>query len=288
MNFALFLLWLLHWLPLSVQAAIGNALGRLAYYLAKSRVKVARTNLRLCFPELGDAERERLIVKHLQSFMRGALEHGLLWWAPEARLRRLLRLEGYEMFKTYRDRPIIMFAPHFMGLDHGGTAYLLHDTGCSMYAQQKNPRVTELLLRARKRFGKAVLLSRQDGIRALVKAVKRDKLPFYYLPDQDFGREDAVFVPFFGVKAATLTGLSRIARLTGAVVIPTITRQLPGGGGYVMKFYPPLDNFPSDDVEADTRRMNEFIEARVREMPEQYFWTHKRFKTRPEGERSLY
>jgi KDO2-lipid IV(A) lauroyltransferase len=112
--------------------------------------------------------------------------------------------------------------------------------------------------------------------------------PFYYLPDMDFGARDSIFVSFFEATAATITGLSRLARLTGARVVPLVTTQLPGTDGYVMQFYPAWDDFPSDDIVADTRRMNAFIEARILEMPEQYYWVHKRFKTRPAGEASVY
>jgi KDO2-lipid IV(A) lauroyltransferase len=131
------------------------------------------------------------------------------------------------------------------------------------------------------------LFSRQQGIRPLVKAMRRG-LPFYYLPDMDFGSRDSIFVPFFDVPAATITGLSRIAHLAGAVVVPAVTRQLAGDAGYELRFYPAWENFPSENVEADTRRMNAFIEERVREMPEQYYWLHKRFKTRPPGEAKFY
>jgi KDO2-lipid IV(A) lauroyltransferase len=113
-------------------------------------------------------------------------------------------------------------------------------------------------------------------------------VPYYYLPDMDLGRSSAVFVPFFGVPAATVTGLSDLARLAGAAVVPCVTRMLPGGGGYVARLYPPWPDFPSGDVAADARRMLAFIEERVLEMPEQYFWLHKRFKTRPEGEARFY
>ena len=131
------------------------------------------------------------------------------------------------------------------------------------------------------------LVSREEGLRPLVR-VMREGLPFYYLPDLDFGARDSVFVPFFGVPTATITGLSRIARLARAAVVPVITRQLPGGQGYVLQFFPAWENFPTDDVEADARRMNAFIEERVLEMPEQYHWLHKRFKTRPPGVAQLY
>jgi KDO2-lipid IV(A) lauroyltransferase len=131
------------------------------------------------------------------------------------------------------------------------------------------------------------MVSRQEGLKPVIKAMKQG-LPFYYLPDMDFGARDAEFVPFFGVRAATVTALPRLARLTGAIVIPVITRQLPGGQGYVTHLYPAWENFPSSDGYTDTLRMNQFIEARAKEMPEQYFWLHKRFKTRPPGERSFY
>ena len=121
----------------------------------------------------------------------------------------------------------------------------------------------------------------------MAKAIKKG-LPFYYLPDMDFGERDSMFVPFFGVPAATITGLARIAAMTGAVVVPAVTTQLPGGDGYVLRFYPAWDHYPGGDLAADTRRMNAFIEERVREMPEQYYWLHKRFKTRPAGEERIY
>lgn len=287
MRFAVFLLWLMHFLPLALQARIGNVLGWVLYLLARSRTRVARINLKLCFPELSDAEREALVLKHVQSFMRGALEHGLLWWASPARLKKLIRIEGLEHWQAVQNQPVIWLAPHFMGLDVGGTRINMDHAVVSMYGQQKNPYVMQLLLRSRTRFGRAELFSRQDGIKPVIKAV-RGGTPFYYLPDQDFGAKDAVFVPFFGVPTATVTGLSRLAKVARAKVVPLVTRQLPGGQGYIVKFYPAWDNFPSDDVEADTRRMNAFIEERVREMPEQYFWTHKRFKTRPPGEAKFY
>lgn len=287
MRFAVFLLWLMHFLPLALQARVGNALGWVLYKLARSRTRVARINLKLCFPELSDAERETLVLKHVQSFMRGALEHGLLWWASRQRLEKLIRIEGIEHWQAVQNQPVIWLAPHFMGLDVGGTRINMDHAVVSMYGQQKNPYVMQLLLRSRTRFGRAKLFSRQDGIKPVVKAI-RDGLPFYYLPDQDFGAKDAVFVPFFDVPAATVTGLSRLAKVARAKVVPLVTRQLPGGQGYVVTFYPAWDNFPTDNVEADTRRMNAFIEERVREMPEQYFWTHKRFKTRRPGEAKFY
>jgi KDO2-lipid IV(A) lauroyltransferase len=157
----------------------------------------------------------------------------------------------------------------------------------SMYSRSRNAVVDRYLLKSRTRFTEATLVSRHEGIRPLIKTI-RSGLPFYYLPDQDYGRHESIFVPFFGIPTATIPALSRLARVADAKVVPAITRQLPGGQGYVLRFYPPWENYPTDDIEADTRRMNAFIEERVREMPEQYLWVHRRFKTRPPGEASLY
>jgi KDO2-lipid IV(A) lauroyltransferase len=286
-RFALFLLWLLHFLPLPVLAPLGRGLGLLIYALVHERRKVALTNLRLCFPAWSETERRRLARRHFQAFGRSFLEHGILWWGSKKRLQRLIRIEGLEHWQAVADRPVIWLAPHFVGLDMGGARIITEWRGISIYSRQKDPLIDRVLLRGRTRFVTPVLFSRQDGIRPVIRAM-RSGLPFYYLPDMDFGSRDSIFVPFFGVPAATVTALPRIARLAGAVVVPAVTRQLPGGQGYVLRFYPAWSDFPTEDVQADTRRMNEFIEQRVREMPEQYFWLHKRFKTRPPGEPRFY
>jgi KDO2-lipid IV(A) lauroyltransferase len=281
------LIWLLHLLPLQVLAPLGRGTGFLLYFLARERRHVALTNLGLCFPQLSEGERRRMARAHFQVLARSLLEHGLLWWSSKARVQKLVRVEGLEHWKAVEGKPVIWLAPHFIGLDMGGARIITEWRGVSVYSNQKNPAFNKVLLRGRTRFITPVLFSRQDGIRPVVKAV-RGGLPFYYLPDMDFGERDSLFVPFFGVPAATITGLSRLAHLARAVVVPAVTRQLPGAQGYELRFYPAWENYPSGDVEADTRRMNAFIEERVREMPEQYFWVHKRFKTRPPGETRFY
>lgn len=287
MRLVLFLSWLLHFLPLALLAPLGQGVGMLLYALGRERRRVARINLRLCFPELTERERESLLRRHFRAFGRSLVEYGILWWSPKARVQRLVRIEGLENWQAAAGKPTIWLAPHFVGLDMGGVRLTTEFPLVSIYSRQKHARFDRLLRHGRTRFGDTTLFSRQDGIRPVVKAL-RGGLPFYYLPDQDFGARDSLFVPFFGVPAATITGLSRLARATGALVVPCITRQLPGGAGYVLKFYPPWEDFPGTDIESDTLRMNAFIEARVREMPEQYFWLHKRFKTRPPGEAPLY
>ena len=284
---ALAIIWLLHFLPLNLLSLVGRGFGLLVYAVAGDRRRVATTNLRLCFPEWSDAHRAYIVRRHFQAFGRAVLERGILWWASRERVLRIVRIEGLEHWQAVAGQPVIWFAPHFVGLDMGGTRLAADYEAASMYSRQKDPVLDAILYHGRTRFVMPRLVSRQEGLRPLVR-VMREGLPFYYLPDMDFGPRDSVFVPFFGIQTATITGLSRIARLARATVVPVVTRQLPSGRGYVLQFYPAWEHFPTDDVEADVRRMNAFIEERVREMPEQYYWLHKRFKTRPAGEPSLY
>lgn len=281
------LVWLLHFLPLGVLAKLGEWVGMLLFVLGRERREVARTNLRLCFPQWNEDKRETILRKHFRAFGRNLLEHGILWWSSRERIEKLVRIEGLENWQAVRKQPVIWLAPHFVGLDMGGVRITSEFRLVSMYSQQKNSLVNGLLLHGRTRFGTAILVSRQEGVRPIINAL-REGVPFYYLPDMDFGPRDSLFVPFFGVLAATIPGLSRLARITRAKVVPCVTRQLPGAAGYVLRFYPAWEDFPGDSVEADTRRMNAFIEERVLEIPEQYFWLHKRFKTRPPGEPKPY
>lgn len=279
------LLWCLHWLPLPALRAVGAGLGRLLYVFGRRRRNIALTNLRLCFPEKSEAEREALVRRHFVVFAQAALDRTLGWWAPRERVERIIRIRNVERLTEPAGQPVIMLAPHFVGLDAGGTAVSMNVVGCSVFSNQSNPVINQLLYDGRMRFNQAVLLSRQDGMRKIVKAVK-DGYPFYYLPDMDFGPKESIFVPFFGVPAATVPALSRLARLTGARVVPVISRQV--ADGYEIEVQPAWENFPGASVEADTAAMNRFIEQQVLRMPEQYFWLHKRFKTRPPGEQKVY
>lgn len=279
------LLWLLHGLPLRWLRALGAGLGRLLYRFGRERRSVVLTNLRLCFPELGEAEREALARRHFVAFAQSALDRALGWWASKERLERIIRIHGIEHLTERGDRPTIMLCPHFVGLDAGATRISMYLTACSVFSQQKNPVFNRLLYHGRTRFNPALLLSRKEGMRKIVKSMK-DGYPFYYLPDMDFGRKESIFVPFFGVPAATIPALSRLVRLTGAQVVPCIARMVPDG--YEVEVMAPWDNFPGDSVEADTEFMNRFIENQVLRMPEQYYWVHRRFKTRPPGEQKVY
>lgn len=284
-HFVVFLLWLLHWLPLPLLRLLGSILGQVLFVFGRERRMVALTNLHLCFPEMDEAERSALARRHFVAFARSFIDRTLGWWASDKRLERVIRLSGTEHLKSLQGQPVIILAPHFVGLDAGGTIVSKAIKIVSVYSKQKNPVFNQVLLNGRLRFNQPILFSRQDGMRKAVKALK-EGYPFYYLPDMDFGPQDSIFAPFFGVQAATLPTVSRLARLTGAHVIPCITRQV--ARGYEVKLHPAWENFPGESIEADTERMNRFIENEVRKMPEQYFWLHKRFKTRPPGEERFY
>jgi len=283
------LLWLLHGLPLAWQAALGRALGSLLYRVAGSRRRICLRNLELCLPELPAAERERIARQVFQNFTRTALERGLLWYAPPERLRRLIHVEGDVGFADRHPGPVMWLVPHFMALDVAGASVLLFQKtkGASIYQQQSNPVMDAVIRRGRLRLGNSVIFPRSDSAKPLIREI-RQGAAFFNLPDMDFGERDAAFVPFFGVPAATLLAPSRMARLLNMVVQPVLAEMLPGGQGYRVRFLPAWDDFPSDDALADTARMNRWIEERIRENPAQYLWVHKRFKTRPAGEASLY
>jgi KDO2-lipid IV(A) lauroyltransferase len=287
----IFILWLLHWLPLSLLAPLGRGLGRLLYWLIPKRRRIVHINLRLCFPGQSEAERTALAREHFALLGRSLLERGILWWGSAERLQHISRVEGLENISPTGSRlgeqPLILLVPHFVGLDIAGTTLAMYMDSVSMYSRQKNAAIDALLYHGRTRFGDQHLLTRQDGIRSTVKSL-RERRPFFYLPDMDYGPNDAVFVPFFDVPAATITGLSRLARLGNARVFPVITEILPGSQGYVTRVGPAWENFPGDNAETDTARMNTFIENEVLKKPAQYYWVHKRFKTRPEGETGFY
>jgi Kdo2-lipid IVA lauroyltransferase/acyltransferase len=286
-------MWLLHWLPLPVLAALGRGLGALLYRLAGSRRKIGLRNLELCLPGMPLAERQALLKQHFGWLTRSLIERSVLWYGSEQRVKGYIQVEGdiglAERVFQETGRPTMWLCPHFVGLDVAGAAILLCQPrpGASIYQTQSNPVIDAAMRRGRLRFGDAEIFPRSDSVKPLLRAVKQGR-GFFNLPDMDFGRQDSAFVPFFGVPAATLLAPSRLARMLNMVVQPVIAEMLPGGQGYKVHFLPPLDNFPTADTEGDTLRLNQYIEQQILKNPSQYLWVHKRFKTRPEGEPSLY
>ena len=283
------LIWLLHFLPLSWQAALGSGLGRLLHRFGRSRRAVALRNVELCLPELAPAQREALVREHFQWLGRSLLERGVLWYASPARLKRLIHVEGDVALAETSERPVMWLVPHFVALDVAGSATQLFQSRPvgSIYQPQSNPVIDAAVLRGRIRFGQGGIYSRHDGALALVRAVKRGNA-FFNLPDMDFGLRDTGFVPFFGVMASTLLAPSRMARTLNMVVQPVVAETLPGGQGWRVRFLPAWPDWPTADPMADAARKNAWIESEVRSNPAQYLWVHKRFKTRPPGEPAVY
>ena len=283
------LVWLLHIWPLAWQAALGRMTGRLLHRLAHRRRRVALRNVELCLPELTSAQREQLVREHFQWLARSLIERALLWYASPERLRSLIHVEGDVHLAETSERPVMWLVPHFLAVDVAGAATQLFQTRmvCNVYTEQSNAVLDQALKRGRGRFGRAEMFTRQQSALPMVRAIKRGSA-FFNPSDMDFGLRDAAFVPFFGQQAATLLAPSRLARSLNMVVQPVVAETMPGGQGWRVRFLPAWTDWPSDDPLADAARMNRWIEEEIRRCPAQYLWVHKRFKTRPAGEPSLY
>ena len=273
-------------LPLPALRALGWLLGWALYLLVADRRRIVQTNLSLCFSELPAHISRGLEAKIFIKFAQSWLDRSWLWHAPQAVLAQRLRITGaIEMLDG--KAPTVLFAPHFMGLDAGWTALTLHIPRAftTIYTDQTNKTLDAWILQGRQRFGHVRLFGRADGVREIASALKTGQA-LYLLPDMDFGEKDSLFVPFFGVSTATVPSLPRFARLGGAQVLSVATRLTVQG--YEVHISGPWADFPTPDLHADTARMNRELETLIRSMPEQYYWVHKRFKTRPAGEAGVY
>ncbi|MCT9813282.1 lipid A biosynthesis acyltransferase [Acidovorax sp. Be4] len=285
-RFGVWLMNLLGHLPLRWLRALGWLLGRVLFVLAVPRRKIALRNLELCFPQMEAAQRKALAQESFVVFCQTWLDRSWLWSAPEAVVRQRVKLQG-ALHELEGDTPTIVFAPHFYGMDAGGLTLPLNTTRAftSIFSTHPNPAIDAWFMGGRQRFGDVRMLNRADGVKPIISSLRQGGL-LYLLPDMDFGKNDSVFVPFYGVQAATIPSLSRFARLGRAKVIGMYTRLTPEG--YVADITPAWEDFPTADAVADTARMNRELQKWIDTMPAQYFWVHKRFKTRPEGEPSVY
>jgi KDO2-lipid IV(A) lauroyltransferase len=272
---------------MAARARLAAFLGDLLWLLVRRRRRITLTNLRACFAQLGEPERRALGRRLFRNIARGVLDHSVLWHGSREEIERLVRVDGVEHLNDPRNRPLILLAPHFVGLDAGGLRVNTLLRAVSIYARQSNAAWDAQLLEGRRRFADPLLIPRRGAseLKAVLRAMK-DGLPFYYLPDMDLGATNSIFVPFFGVTAATTPMVSRLARLTDAKVVMAVTEMTDDG--YVLHLEAPWRDFPGVSVGQDTERMNREIERWVQRMPDQYLWTHKRFKTRPPGEPPLY
>jgi KDO2-lipid IV(A) lauroyltransferase len=240
----------------------------------------AKTNIRLCFPHLSIAERQKIELNYFRALVRSFLELGLVWFAPAEVIKKRVQLKDVHHYEAVKDGPVIFLAMHVLGLEIGGARMGMEFKGVGFFTPHKNPILDQVIQDSRDRLGDVIMLDRREGLRPMVRAIREGRR-LYFLPDMDFGDRDSIFVPFFDIPAATVTTLPRLVSLTKAKVVPVTMWQEPGCSGYTVAFHPAWEDFPTDNLEADVRRMNAFVEAQARVRPDQYFWGHKRFKTRP-------
>jgi KDO2-lipid IV(A) lauroyltransferase len=281
------LLWCLSRLPWTWQLGIGRRLGGLLRRFGRRREHIATVNLALCFPDMTEDTRAQLLSELFESIGIGVMEMAMSWWAPDRKLHPLCEIHGLEHLQAALQlgKGVILLSGHFTTLEIGGRLLAQHVPFHVMYREHKNAAFEAVMQAARRRnFGRAIP---RGDLRGLLNSLKAN-VPVWYAPDQDYGVDQSIYVPFFGIPAASITGTTRLARLSGAPVVPFFQTRLPGARGYRLTLYPAIDDFPGESVEADTRRINALLEDRIREQPGQYLWVHRRFKTRPPDEPGVY
>ena len=283
------LLWLVVQLPYKAQLCIGRVLGALMYRVAGDRRRIAARNLELCFPEKSGAEREQLLKDNFASTGIAFFEMAISWWWSKPRLARLAHIEGLEHLKQAQreGKGVILMAFHFTTLEIGAALLGQQHTIDGMYREHNNPLFDFIQRRGRERHNVDSLAVERDDVRGMLKLLRSGRA-IWYAPDQDYGAKQSIFVPLFGIEAATVTATSKFARLGKAQIVPFTQQRLADGSGYKLVIHPPLSNFPGESDEVDCLRINQWVERAIRECPEQYLWAHRRFKTRPPGEPKLY
>ncbi|BCJ08339.1 MULTISPECIES: lipid A biosynthesis lauroyl acyltransferase [unclassified Pseudomonas] len=283
------LLWLVAQLPYRALLGLGRALGAVMYRVAGERRRIAARNLELCFPELSGDERQRLLKENFASTGIAFFEMAMSWWWPKARLARLAHIEGIEHLQAAQreGEGAILMAVHFTTLEIGAALLGQAHTIDGMYREHGNPVFDFIQRRGRERHNLDSLAVERDDVRGMLKLLRKGRA-IWYAPDQDYGAKQSIFVPLFGIPAATVTATTKFARLGKARVIPFTQRRLEDGSGYRLVVHPPLEDFPGETEEADCLRINQWVEGVLRACPEQYLWAHRRFKSRPEGEPRLY
>jgi len=286
---ALGLLRLLHLLPRPLILPLVARAGDLYRRLSAKRRHIAAVNLRLAFPHHPEAARAEILRDFFRRFAVSAFDLGLLWWGSRTRVGRLIQVEGMGHYEAARKngRNVILLTGHFLALEAGAAALTARYPLFGLVKPARNPLIDWMLTRGRLRYSAAATLFPRDrGMMGVVRAIKRGQ-GFYYLPDEDFGPQRSVFAPLLGTVAATLPTLGRLAALTDAVVLPCVAR-LDAGGHYTVTLAPPLPDYPSGDDARDAAQMNAALGDLIRPAPEQYLWSFKFFKTRPDGAAAPY
>ncbi len=281
------LLRLISYVPYRKQTGLGRLLGRMLLHISSKRRKIAEANLQLCFPEWTDEQRRQTLKKHFESLGMSLFEFGITWWWSDNRFRPLAKIEGLENLQEAlnKNKGVILLAGHFTTLEIISRVLKLHADFHPMYRKNNNPLIDHIITSGRVRHtGKAIP---HDDLRAMIRSL-RSNMPVLYIPDQNFGRKHSIFVPFFGIQTATVPATSRLAAIDNTPVLPIIQQRLQDDQGYRLIIEKELENFPSENQEQDTTRINQIFEQQVRNNPVDYLWVHRRFKTRPEGGENIY
>lgn len=277
--------------PHPVRQVLGRFLGLMGRIFIRRRRKIVQQNLALCFPEKTVAQREQLLVLHFRALAQSVVDRGVLWFGTPAQIRALVHVKGrHHVDEALKNKNrLMLLAPHFVGLDAAASRLTLDGPrGATLYSAQSDPDVDALVRLGRGRFHEVNLIHRRGGVRTLLREIEQGA-PIYYLPDMDFGMRGAVFAPFFGMMAATQTAPAYLAKQFNMTVLPVLCFWNAQTGHYLAEFLPALVDFPGqDDISSATARLNTLLEQWVRRQPEQYYWVHRRFKTRPAGEKNPY
>lgn len=274
-------------LPYRWQMAMGRTIGRMALPFAHRRRHITETNLKLCFPSLSQRELDTLLKQCFESAGIAIFETAMAWWMPARRLRKLFSFEGFDHLEKVLEKKqgaLILFG-HFTTLELAGSILSLYKPYHAVYRKHKNPALEWIMRRARENLIHRTIP--RDDVRKFVRSLK-ENIPIFYAPDQDYGLKYSLFVPFFGISAATITSTARIVKIANTAVLPYFFYRRKDGSGYTATIHPPLENYPTNDPYQDALRINQIIEQAIIKHPEQYLWQHRRFKTRPLGERSFY
>ena len=283
------LLWIIMWLPRTWIMKFGSFLGSQAYRRNSKRRHIAETNIRLCFPELDSDQRRQMVIEHFRNYGRGMVDMGLIMMATKERIEKYSRVQGREHIESLSaDQKAILVTYHTTTLDMYSSSMMADIPLVSMMKRDRNPVLNRFLYRARTRYRNARVLMRDQSLRGIIAGMNEGRI-CYIIPDEDFGDgKHTVFAPFFGQPRCMLNIVSRLAKMTNAVVIPGICRLDPADGHYVTEVLPPLEGFPGDDLVQDATRLNQAMEGLIRRAPEQYLWTFRWFRTQPDGAASPY
>ncbi|MEO0442892.1 MAG: LpxL/LpxP family Kdo(2)-lipid IV(A) lauroyl/palmitoleoyl acyltransferase [Pseudomonadota bacterium] len=282
-------MYLVAQLPFGLQMFLGKHLGRLTLHLAKRRRAIAERNIELCFPEKSAAARAQLVADHFQSNGMALFEIGIAWFMPLRRLRKRFTVKGKAHWDALveQGKGALVIGLHFSTLEIANVEVDRLFTLSTSYRPHKNPVYDFVQYRRRMRHNRHSQNLHRKDIRAMINTLKQGGL-LWYAPDQDYGRNYSEFVPWFGIATATVSATPRLLKMAKVPALGIFYRRQADHRGYEIHFLPPLEGLPSGDDSADLAALNKYVEQYVRQNPAEYLWVHRRFKTRPKGEPSLY